>query len=338
MTTLTVGLLSFAHSHAFSYAAALSADPTIELITTDTGVYDDGTVRGEELAEQLGVTYLPDVDAVLARRPDAVVIAGENAEHRDLTERAIAAGAHVLCEKPLATTDADAAAMVAAAEAAGVILMTAYPVRFSSSFTELLGRVRSGQLGTIFAIHGTNNGKMPLAMRSWFTDPERSGGGALVDHVVHVADMVDALLGEPAEQVYAATNHILRAEAGRDVETGGVVSVRYPSGALATIDCSWSVPESAPGWGGLTLEVHGTAGSVRIDPFAAKVQGYDSQGMFQAPFGANTDARMVAEFLDAVRTGRQPQPDGAVGARTLGIVTAAQRSARSGKPEALALG
>ncbi|CAM3532128.1 Gfo/Idh/MocA family protein [Occultella aeris] len=329
---LTVGILSFAHTHASSYARILAATPGVEVLGTDPGPYDPGTVRGAAFAAEHGVTYVEDVATLLARAPDAVVICAENTAHRALTEQASAAGAHVLCEKPLATSDADAAAMLAAADAAGVILMTAYPVRFASVFTDLVARVRAGQLGDIYSILGTNNGKMPLAQRSWFTDPARSGGGALLDHVVHVADLIDALLGEGAEEVHAVTNRILRADAGVDVETGGVVSIRYPSGVIATIDCSWSHPESAPNWGGLTLEVHGTAGSVRIDPFAAHVAGYDADGEVWAGFGADLDARMVGEFLDAVRTGRTPQPDGAVGARTLAIVTAAQRSVEAGLP------
>lgn len=331
--TLTIGLLSFAHSHAFSYAAALSAMADVELLTTDPGPHDEGSQRGAELANELGLTYLETVQEVLDRKPDAVIIASENANHRDLTLAAISAGAHVLCEKPLATTDADATSMVDAAKAAGVYLMTAYPVRFHSAFTDLVARVRDGQLGEIISILGTNNGKMPLEHRAWFTDPELAGGGALVDHVVHVADLVDELLGERAEEVYAVSNRILRAEAGRDVETGGMVSVRYPSGVLATIDCSWSVPESVPTWGGLTLEVHGTLGSVRIDPFHAHVGGYNLDGPLRYAFGPNLDSRMIAEFLDAVRNDRPPRPDGEGGQRTLAVVTAAQRSVASGVSE-----
>src|SRR5699024_5929582 len=126
-----------------------------------------------------GVTYLPDVAAVLATRPDAVIVTSDNAGHRDLVEQALAAGADVLCEKPLATADADADDMVRAAEDAGQLLMTAYPVRFSPAFGQLLARVRAGQLGRILSVQATNNGKMPLAERSWFTDPERSGGGEI---------------------------------------------------------------------------------------------------------------------------------------------------------------
>ncbi len=331
MTQLRVGLVSFAHTHAVSYARYLAAAPGVEVVATDVGEADPGTLRGAAFARELGLRYLPDVATLLAERPDAVVVAAENADHRRLVEQAVAAGAHVLCEKPLATTDEDANAMVQAAREAGVLLMTAYPVRFSPEFTELVARVRDGQLGQILSVHGTNNGTMPLAQRSWFTDPARSGGGALADHVVHLADLLDVLLGEPAAQVHAVTNRILRADAGRDVETGAAVSVRYPSGVIAQIDCSWSQPESAPTWGGLTLEVHGTKGSMRIDPFDAHVAGYDADGAVWESFGPDLDAAMLGEFLDAVRAGRQPQPDGETGARTLAIVTAAQRSAATGQ-------
>ncbi|UFU02967.1 Gfo/Idh/MocA family oxidoreductase [Ruania suaedae] len=330
--TLTVAILSFAHPHVHGYAAYLRAQPGIRVIGTDTGAPDPGTRRGAELAADLGLEYLPDVASVLAQAPDAVVICAENTAHRELTEQALAAGAHVLCEKPLATSDEDAAAMVAAAEAAGRILMTAYPVRFAPVVEDLLARVRAGQLGQIMSVHGTNNGKMPRPQeRSWFTDPERSGGGAMMDHVVHVADLLDALLGEPAERVHAVTNQILHPDAG--VETGGVVSACYPGGVIAQIDCSWSVPDSAPTWGGLTLEVQGTEGSMRIDPFAGHVGGYDSDGSIWQAYSTDLDARLITAFLEAVRTGTAPQPDGRVGARTLALVTAAQRSVASGQVE-----
>lgn len=330
---LRIGLLSFAHTHALAYVRALRDDDSVDLVTTDTGTYDEGTLRGADFARDQGVRYLDSVADVLDWGPDAVVIASENAEHHELTLAAIQAGAHVLCEKPLALTDAQAREMVQAAQDAGVWLMTAYPVRFHSAFADLLTRVRAGELGQIISIHGTNNGKMPLAQRSWFTDPERSGGGALMDHVVHVSDLIDELLGEAADEVYAVTNRILRSDAGRDVETGGVVSVRYPSGVIATIDCSWSVPDHAPNWGGLTLEVHGTVGSMRIDPFATHLSGYTQHGPAHTAFGADLDARMIAEFLEAVRSNRPPRPDGEVGLRTLAVVTAAQRSAASGLPQ-----
>ncbi|SIN92832.1 Gfo/Idh/MocA family protein [Agromyces cerinus] len=327
---LRIGILSFAHPHVEAYARSL-VERGIEVVGTDLPPYDAGTQRGAALAERLGIEYLDDVDAVLARAPHGVIVTAENARHRELVLAAIAAGAHVLCEKPIATEVGDALAMVDAADAAGVSLMTAYPVRFAPSFRELVARVRAGQLGEIVAVSGTNNGKIPLD-RSWFTNAAAAGGGALVDHVVHCADLLDELLGEPAQEVYATTNRILHADRGVAVETGGVVSIAYPSGVIATIDCSWSQPDSAATWGGLTLEVHGTNGSMRIDPFAAHLSGYAEGGATWDAFGTDLDGLMIDEFLGAIRESRAPSPDGSVGVRTLAIVDAAKRSVRSGTP------
>lgn len=332
---LRVAVLSFAHTHAIGYCEALNGRPDIELIATDPegASAPDAALRGADLAAELGVRYVDGYAEALAWGPDAVIVTAENARHRELVELAASAGAHVLCEKPLATTLEDARAMIAATERAGVALMTAYPVRFATAFTDLVQRVRGGQLGTILAVRGTNNGKLP-ADRAWFTDPELAGGGALVDHVVHCADLIDELLGSRPETVYAVTNR--KIHAGAAVETGGLVTASYPGGVIASIDCTWSMPETAPTWGGLTLQVIGTRGSVTIDPFAQHVSGYTASGPVWASSGDNLDAAMIEEFLSAVRSGRAPRPDGAVGLRTLEVVDAARRSVASG--EAVRLG
>lgn len=326
---LKVAVLSFAHAHAESYASLLSRWPGVEVLVTDP----DGTGpdRGRALADLLGVAYAESYDEALAWGPDAVVVCSENSRHRDLVVRAAAAGAHVLCEKPLATTLADGQEMLDACAAAGVFLMTAYPVRFSPEFASLRALVRAGSLGQVLAMTGTNNGKLPLG-RAWFVDPDLSGGGALFDHVVHVADLVDELLGEAPQTVHARTNRILHADTPEvRVETGGMVNVTYPSGVVVTIDCSWSHPDAAPNWGGLTLQVVGTEGTVDIDPFGTHVGGTTTAGAAWLGLGEDLDRAMLTHFLEGVRTGRAPQPDGEVGLRTLRLVLAAQESATTGQ-------
>jgi 1,5-anhydro-D-fructose reductase (1,5-anhydro-D-mannitol-forming) len=327
---LKVAVLSFAHTHALSYVHALQQDPDIELIATDPdgATAPDDAPRGAELAAQLGVAYVDSYDAAFAWGPDAVVVASENARHRDLVLRAAEAGAHVLCEKPLAATVADAEAMRDACAAAGVLLMVAYPVRFAPEFRDALAQIRSGRLGRVISITGVNNGKLPQD-RAWFTDPDLAGGGALVDHVVHCADLIDELLGERATTVRAVSNRILHADRELAVETGGLVTVQYPSGIIASIDCSWSWPMSSPTWGGLTLQIVLEFGTLTVSPFRRGVAGHDAAGETWTPVGADLDALMLSEFLDAVRTDRTPQPDAAVGIRTLEIVAAARTSAAS---------
>ncbi len=328
---LRIAVLSFAHTHALSYVHALNAMPDVELIAADPdgATAPDDAPRGADLAAELGVAYVDTYDEAFAWQPDAVVIAAENSRHRALVERAAAAGVHVLCEKPLATSVDDAVAMRDACEAAGVILMVAYPVRFAPAVRDAIAELRSGRLGRVLAVTGINNGKLP-AERAWFTDPGLAGGGALVDHVVHCADLLDDLLGERAASVRAVSNGILHAQRDLAVETGGLVTLQYPSGVIATIDCSWSWPMSSATWGGLTLQVVAERGTVTVSPFAKGVAGHDAAGETWDPIGTDLDALLLAEFVDAVRTRRRPQPDAGVGIRTVEIVKAAQLSAARG--------
>ncbi|MCX4697812.1 Gfo/Idh/MocA family protein [Streptomyces sp. NBC_01373] len=336
---MRVAVLSFAHVHAATYIGLLRDREDIELITADPDAPPDDPTRGRDLAERLGAAYVDTWDEAFALSPDAVVVTSENARHRHLVERAAATGAHVLCEKPLATTEADARAMIDACARAGVGLMTAYPVRFSPAFVALRRALADGLLGGLISVHGANNGSNPARSRPWFADPELAGGGALADHTVHLADLVDALLdGEQAAEVYAQANSILDdGGPAPDVETAGLVTIRYPGGVVAAVDASWSHPPDHPTWGGLAMTCVGEKAIVEFDAFPPLLGGFDSatgRDRWEAG-GADLDAAMLDEFLDAVRTGRRPSPDGESGLRTLRIVLAAYESLRTGQPVAL---
>ena len=125
---MKIGIMSFAHHHAESYIGNLRAIPGVELL----GIADDDAERGQQFAAQFDVHLFPTYEALLAEKPDGVLVCSENNNHRALVEMAAQAGAHILCEKPLATTREDAQAMIDACREAGVILMTAFPMRFSA--------------------------------------------------------------------------------------------------------------------------------------------------------------------------------------------------------------
>lgn len=330
---MKIGVMSLAHLHALGYIRLLSARPDVELAVADpdSGARPPGESGGRALAEGLGVDrYVDTYRELLDWAPDGVIVCSENSRHRELTELAAAAGAHVLCEKPMATTVADGEAMVAACAAAGVHLMVAYPVRFSRQFRALRSRLPA--LGRVISVTGTNNGTLPTA-RAWFADPVLAGGGAVMDHTVHLADLLDVVLdGAEAESVHAVSNRMINATAA--VETGGMVSLRYPGGVIATIDCSWSVPEHYPTWGGLTLRLTGEDGIADMDAFAQAVHGFSEsrRAPLRLDFGAGGDGAMLDEFLSAIRDGRRPQPDGESGLRSLRIVERAYESARTGEP------
>lgn len=330
---MRIGVLSLAHVHAEGVVRGLLDLPGVEVLVTDPHHRErpvDET-GGPALAAALGAPCVETLDELLAWRPDGVVVCSENTRHREDVERVAAAGAHVLCEKPLATTLADARAMVAACEAAGVRLATAYPVRFSPAFADLRAAHAVGALGRVRSIQGTNNGGVPRGR--WFTEPQWSGGGALVDHVVHVADLVDVLLdGVPATSVLAMTGAGFPGAGA--VESAALLSIAYADGTIVSLDASWSVPVGYPTWGGLTLDVVGDRANAALDAFGQRVDGFrTSTGRaVRLEHDVDTGDLMLRDFLRVVETGEPPWADPASSLRSLAVALAALESSASGVP------
>ena len=329
---LSVGLTSAAHVHADTYADLLRSMPDVELL----GVADEDTKRGRDFAALHSIQYVGDLAALLARRPDAVVVTSENARHRGEVEAAAAARVHVLCEKPLATSVEDARAIVDACSRAGVRLMTAFPMRFSPVIARVAASLAAGEIGPVRAVSAVNQGQIPTPHRAWFGDRELAGGGAVTDHTVHVLDLLRWLLASEPVEVWATANHILHA--GRtEVETGAIVAVTFGNGTIATIDCSWSRPDNYPTWGGLGLELVGERGVLDVDGFRQRFSVFDARqpGPSWAFWGSDADGAMLRAFLDAVRDGTEPPVTGLDGLRAVEVVQAAYRSLELSEPVAL---
>jgi predicted dehydrogenase len=266
-----------------------------------------------------------------------VIICSENAKHRALTLAAAEAGAHILCEKPLATAVEDAQAMIAACDRAGVHLMTAFPMRFSPPVLQVKAMLDGGNLGRVYGINGTNQGECPKHLRSWFVDPLLAGGGAVMDHTVHLADLLRWMLQSEITEVYAQHNHILYADEAPDVETGGLIMLTFDNGVFASIDCSWSKPSYYPTWGGLAMDWVAEKGFVRVDAFrqVLPVYSHDAGRARWAFWGSDMNQAMVDEFAACIRENRPPLISGTDGLKALEVVLAAYRSAESGEPVAL---
>jgi predicted dehydrogenase len=266
-----------------------------------------------------------------------VVICAENVRHHELTVMAAEAGAHVLCEKPLATSIADGRAMIDACEKAGVHLMTAFPMRFNQPVVEARKVIEAGSLGRIYGCNTTNQGKMPL--NSWFTVKALSGGGALTDHTVHVADLLRWYLNSEVAEVYAQSNRILYSDQAVDVETGGLLLLTFENGVFASIDCSWNKPPYYPTWGGVTLEIVGENGLLTIDAFKQLIRVYSHRTQKPAwhGWGSDMDEGLVYEFIAAIQENRPPAVTGYDGYKAAEIALAAYRSVETGQPVRLPL-
>ncbi len=329
---MRIGILSFAHHHAEAYIQALRALPDVTLL----GVADEDAARGRSFAEAYNAPFYPSYADLVAAKPDGVIICTENAHHRPLVELAADHGVHVLCEKPLATTVADAQAAVGACQRAGVLLMTAFPMRFSPPLLEIRARLLAGDFGPVYCFNATNQGELPTKHRAWFVDPVLAGGGALMDHTVHLVDIMRWFLGDEVAEVYAQSNRIFHADEVQ-VETGGLELLTFRNGVFATIDCSWCRPPYWPTWGGLTFEMVTERGAVVVDAFKQNVTVYSHR--LQRPtwafWGSDMNQALVAEFVAAIREQRAPAVTGEDGLRAVEVTLAAYESARCGQPVAL---
>lgn len=344
---MRIGIMSFAHLHAEAYIGNLRAIPGVEMI----GIADEDMERGHKYAHMFGTYLFPSYEAMLATKPDAVLVCSENTRHRPLVEMAAAAGVHVLCEKPLATTAEDAQAMIQVCEEAGVTLMTAFPMRFSAPLQELKIQIEEGNLGQIYCLSTINQGQIPLDYRRWFVVPELSGGGALIDHIVHLTDVMRWYFDCEVTSVYAQANQIMYPEevttdAGGleivyadkvEVETAGLVMLTFENGVFATIDCSWNKPLNYPTWGGLSLEIISDHGLTMVDAFKQNLNIFTENpvGNNWAYWGSDANQAMIEEFVAAIKEGRAPAVTAQDGQIGLNITLAAYESVRTGMPVTL---
>lgn len=315
-----VGIIGTRHVHADGLAA------NVELCGgTLVGAYEaDADARAAWTR-----TELLELDALLDAS-DAVIVAGTNRERVDHTLAASKAGVPVLAEKPVAADADDLARLVAEADAS--LVMVALPVRFAESLQRARAAITSGAIGTPIAGRGTNHGQFP---GGWFGSKADAGGGALQDHVVHLGDALCWLLDDHVTHAYARSAHVLQPQ--NDVEDCGVVTLDFASGFFASIDSSWSRPESFPTWGDVWLEIVGTEGRLRIDPMATHMELFDDSAGKLRHVGYSPDdmtRELVASFLRFVEDRPTQAPVSLrEGIHASDVVLAAYASAASGHRE-----
>lgn len=250
------------------------------------------------------------------------VIATPNALHAPQALACLAAGKHVLVEKPMALSTAEAEAMIAAAAAAGRVLGVGHVWRYRDEVIALRDRIAAGGLGRIVRTHGhgVHAGWGPSG---WFTDPALAGGGALIDMGIHAIDTARFLLGDPrAARVQASLGR--GAFGAYPVDDDGLVLIDWEGGARSLVEFGWNQPRL----NGLEAEteVLGTAGAARIWPDMPPIPpDYEhcSLPMFAA---------QLADVAACCVGGGTPRASAAAGLEALAIAERAYAAAREGQP------
>ncbi|OAS82950.1 Gfo/Idh/MocA family protein [Metabacillus litoralis] len=315
---MKVGMISFAHMHALSYAKYLVQHPEAEL----AGIWDADKQRGNKVAEQFETEFYAELDELLKTDIIAVIICSENVNHKEHVLKAASYKKQILCEKPIATEVEDAIEMINACEEHDVILQVAYPVRFAPAIQKVKEIIQSGKIGEVIAVNATNHGQMP---GGWFVEKELSGGGSATDHIVHIMDLLRWILNDEVKNVYAEFDTRFY---DIEVEDCGLVMLELESGVIVSIDPSWSRPKTFPTWGDVKMEIVGTEGALSVDAFKQHSVLYnDHAGKIQQhPWSEDMDEGLVNDFIFCVKSKSKPSITGNDGLRTLEVVKAAYQS------------
>jgi 1,5-anhydro-D-fructose reductase (1,5-anhydro-D-mannitol-forming) len=297
------------------------------------GVLSSSRERGATYAAANDIAFATtELDALLARDDvDAVYVSTTNELHREQTLAAAAAGKHVLCEKPLALSVADAWEMVDACERAGVVLATNHHLPAAGTHRAIRDVVAGGAVGEPMAVRVFHAVSLPERLRGWrLSSPER-GAGVILDVTCHDAAAIHAILGRRPER--AAAVAVTQGPWDAAVEDAVVTALRYGGDVLVQTHDAFTVAHAATG-----LEVHGSEGSIVAtdvmtqDPVGRVVlRTASGEREIEPPDRRDLYDVALEAFAAAARGTARPLVDGVDGVRTLGVALAVKEAAESGR-------
>jgi predicted dehydrogenase len=297
------------------------------------GLFSDDPVKLKKLAKKYGVERAcpyDELDACLeAGSIDALYIALPNHMHRYYAVRAMRAGVHVLCEKPMALSEDDCESMIRAAEEAGVKLMIAYRLHFEAANLEAVSLVKSGKLGeprifdSVFTMQVEDSDNIRLKVET--------GGGPLDDIGIYCVNAARYLFRDEPTEVFAVA-----ANSGdkRFAEVDEMVSaiLRFPKERLATFTCSFGAADVS------RYEVVGTRGDLQVEPAYEFAEGLGYkltiEGKTRRKTFPKSDqfAPLLLYFSDCILKDRTPEPSGREGLADVRVLSAIRRSLATGRP------
>ncbi len=261
-----IGVIGCGRIAQLRHLPEFASNPDAELIA----VYDRTKERAEEIAENYHCKVCQTAEELIADEEiDAVSICVANVLHAELTIKALKAGKHVLCEKPMASTIEECKAMVRAAEDSGKILMIAQNQRFDPVHRKAKQLLEQGVIGKVltfrssFGHSGPENWSIHQGPKTWFFDKKQAAMGAMADLGIHKTDLIQYLLDDTVVETSAKITTLDKRDAEGNpisVDDNAICIYRMSSGVIGTMTASWTY------YGGQdnSTVFYGTEGTMKI--------------------------------------------------------------------------
>jgi predicted dehydrogenase len=268
-----------------------------------------------------------DFDKIAANKDiDAVYIALPNSMHAEYSIRAAKAGKHVLCEKPMATSVADAQAMVNACRAAKTKLMIAYRCQYEAVNLEAIQIIKQGRLGTVQAIESAN-GFVERA-GEWRLNKKLAGGGPLMDMGIYSLNACRYLTDEEPRYIEGFCSVIDHDGRFDQVEENVSFMIRFPSGIVAS--CNTTYGAQMDGY----VRVHGSKGTMHLQPafsyegikLTTRIQGEPDTEKASNLNDPGQFTTMADNFSDCIINDVEPRTNGEEGLRDMKYIAEIYKS------------
>lgn len=342
---IKVGIIGCGKITEVRHAPEYSENPNCEI----AGFFDMVTEKAEALVKQYGGKVFRSVEELLSSDVDAVSVCVANRFHAEISIQALKAGKHVLCEKPMATTEEDCEAMVAAANETGKYLMIGLNQRLAKAHIKAKEILDSGEMGRVltFETHFSHPGPEGWtgSANSWFFDKKTAQFGVMADLGVHKTDLICYLIGKKIVKTSAMLTTVdKRYPDGKlvDVDDTSIALYTLESGALGTMNVSWINYGTEDN----STKLYCQNGVIRMydDPryslIVEKKDGtvipYELDKLVsnkEQTSGSRTTTGIIDAFVDAVVNKHQPIITGESALHAMKVIFANQRSAESGKTE-----
>ncbi|ASY59859.1 Gfo/Idh/MocA family oxidoreductase [Sinorhizobium sp. CCBAU 05631] len=337
MARIRVGLIGLGMAAAPHAKSLLDLQERAEV----AAAFSPTPARREAFTQIYGFPTCDDAETIFADPSiAAVMVLTPPNTHLDLVRRAAAANKHVLLEKPLEISPARAEALVELAEKAGIVLGIVLQHRFRPVSEALAELIEEGRLGEIVSASARLHNWRP---QSYYDQPgrgtrARDGGGVLLTQAIHTLDLIISLAGLPEEvRAHAATSKVHRME----TEDLAMAAIRFANGAIGTVSATTCAYPGFPD----EIDVIGTRGMARLGGRNLTVSFHDGTELTiedEAAGGAGADPMafphhhhraVLADFLDAIETGREPRVNGREALRVHRLIEAILVAAESGRPQ-----
>jgi predicted dehydrogenase len=307
-------------------------------------VYDIDTDVNNAVAKEFNGNAVSSIGELIESGIDAVYIASPANMHLEHTIACAKGKKHILCEKPLGLTVDEAQEMIKVCKQEGVLLGTGLMMRFLAQHQEALKMIQEGLLGKPVYGRAQLSCWYPPIEGAWRQEPELGGGGSLMDMGSHCIDLLEMFFGK-VKSVSCFINNGVHAYQSED---SAVVSLSFESGALASVDTFFCIPDNSSK---NTLELYGSKGSIlakgtigqgdsgeMVAYLEGDAAGYDAsqardagEGLEINPRPVNTYMAEIEEFSCAILGNREPLNNYTIGMQSQKVMAACYLSAKTGK-------